>query len=187
MLVQSYSGENIPWHQVASYMHHSFAFQTHQIIAWRWVKFRDEVLKQPGGRDVLIQGRPKNIGVGWINDQIRDLIKASIHIDLYHDDCPLFPYQYALFLLTVHELMPSWIILRDPSVRQEAVHPQARCLSPSRLLSWKAARHTELNYCCALYRQTTLCRRCPQCHPPGGRLKAMTSCPQLTPWWTSAQ
>ena len=40
------------------------------------MKFRNEVLKQPGGKDILVQGRPKNKGVNWINDQIRDLIKV---------------------------------------------------------------------------------------------------------------
>ena len=43
----------------------------------RWVKFRNEVLKQPGGKEILVEGRPKNAKVNWINDQIRDLIKVG--------------------------------------------------------------------------------------------------------------
>ncbi len=43
----------------------------------RWVAFRNEVLKSPGGREVLVQGRPKNTEVNWINDQIRELLKVD--------------------------------------------------------------------------------------------------------------
>ena len=44
----------------------------------RWVKFRDEVLKQPNGRDILVSGRPKNQGVEWITERISALIRVSI-------------------------------------------------------------------------------------------------------------
>ncbi|KAK9830091.1 hypothetical protein WJX72_009745 [[Myrmecia] bisecta] len=46
-------------------------------IVERWVAFRNEVLKSPNGHEVLVHGRPKNTEVAWINDQIRDLLKAD--------------------------------------------------------------------------------------------------------------
>ena len=33
-------------------------------------------MKQPGGKEILVQGRPKNAGVDWISGQIRELIRV---------------------------------------------------------------------------------------------------------------
>ena len=45
-------------------------------IVERWVEFRNEVLKQPGGQAVLVSGRPDNHDVSWINQQIEQLISV---------------------------------------------------------------------------------------------------------------
>ena len=41
--------------------------------------FRQEVLKKPGGKEILVSGRPDNHDVNWINDQIQDLLAVSLH------------------------------------------------------------------------------------------------------------
>lgn len=35
-------------------------------------------MKQPGGKEILVQGRPKNTAVNWINDQIKSLIRVRL-------------------------------------------------------------------------------------------------------------
>ena len=62
----------------------------------RWVQFRNEVLKQPNGKDILVKGRPQNVAVEWINDQIRELIRVSVHP-------PLFPMPANSALLLMHQ------------------------------------------------------------------------------------
>ena len=42
-----------------------------------WKAFREEILRQPNGHEVLVKGRPDNQGVGWISDQIKDLLKVT--------------------------------------------------------------------------------------------------------------
>jgi hypothetical protein len=43
----------------------------------RWVKIRDEVLKQEGGREILFSGRPDNQGVPWISDNIKRIVQVG--------------------------------------------------------------------------------------------------------------
>ena len=41
------------------------------------MQFRDEVLKSPGGREVLFSGRPDNTEVPWINDRILSICQVT--------------------------------------------------------------------------------------------------------------
>ncbi|KAK9830764.1 hypothetical protein WJX74_006040 [Apatococcus lobatus] len=69
-------------------------------IVERWKAFREEILQQPNGHEVLVKGRPDNQGVDWISDQIRDLLKAEVGprlqtqasaIDISHMPSPEVP------------------------------------------------------------------------------------------------
>lgn len=42
----------------------------------RWAEFRQEVLKHPRGKEVLVSGRPDNHDIPWISQQIQDLLQA---------------------------------------------------------------------------------------------------------------
>jgi hypothetical protein len=45
-------------------------------MACRWVDFRNEVLQQEGGRDILFSGRPDNHGIDWISKRITTMVQV---------------------------------------------------------------------------------------------------------------
>ncbi len=47
-----------------------------RIIVCRWVDFRNEVLQQEGGRDILFSGRPDNHGIEWISKRITTILQV---------------------------------------------------------------------------------------------------------------
>ncbi|KAK9791832.1 hypothetical protein WJX73_004695, partial [Symbiochloris irregularis] len=57
-------------------------------IVERWNVFREEILKKPGGKEILVSGRPDNYDVNWINDQIQDLLAAPLEPQYSLKDAP---------------------------------------------------------------------------------------------------
>lgn len=47
-------------------------------IVARWAEFRQEVLKHPRGKEVLVSGRPDNHDIPWISQQIQDLLQEPL-------------------------------------------------------------------------------------------------------------
>ena len=65
--------------------------------ACRWVLFRNEVLKHPGGKDVLVSGRPDNHDIVWINQQIQDLLSVRPLVSSYQMHPTSVPAVHTLF------------------------------------------------------------------------------------------
>ncbi|CAL8471107.1 g10649 [Coccomyxa elongata] len=51
-------------------------YQSMPMVVQRWVEFRNEVLQQEGGRDILFSGRPDNHGIDWISERITTILQA---------------------------------------------------------------------------------------------------------------
>ncbi|KAK9901312.1 hypothetical protein WJX75_005857 [Coccomyxa subellipsoidea] len=51
-------------------------YQGMPLVVQRWVDFRNEVLQQEGGRDILFSGRPDNHGIDWISKRITTMVQA---------------------------------------------------------------------------------------------------------------
>jgi hypothetical protein len=43
----------------------------------RWVEFRQEVLRQPGGSRQLLLGRPSLSSVPWVSEEVKRRLQAS--------------------------------------------------------------------------------------------------------------
>lgn len=65
--------------EVGSIKHMADLWSQVLALVRRWNEFRQEVLQKPGGKEILVSGRPDNYDVNWINDQIQDLLAVSLH------------------------------------------------------------------------------------------------------------
>lgn len=110
-------------------------------------------MKQPGGKAILVQGRPKNTSVDWINDQIKDLIQAGQTILVPETSglrCGLAPSELGLGIVVDRLNCPSQALLHQKADNGQSCFREAQRRSNLRWFNIDALRATTKLLCHAL-------------------------------------